>query len=288
MNKLTHMMISAGLLVLPLSAFAQQYFSTPDQAAQSLIKAVDSHDEGALQQLLGDDWQVYLPEKDVDQDSVARFLRDWKVSHTVVLQGNTAHLNVGAENWQLPIPMVKTTDGWSFDMQKGAAEIEVRTIGRNELSAIEAVTAYTDAQQQYWQTASGTPHYAQKFLSSEGQHDGLYWPVKEGETPSPLGPAFGNDQPGSDYHGYYYRILTQQGKNAEGGALNYVDNGQMVKGFALIAWPVSYGHTGITSFMINQKGVVYQKDMGDDTDAMARKIDSFDPDASWQPIDEEP
>lgn len=288
MNKFTHILISAGLLMLPLGVFAQQYFGSPDQATQALVKAVENHDDAALQQLLGDDWQVYLPEENVDPDAVARFLRDWKVSHNLVLQGDVAHLNVGAENWQLPVPMVKTADGWSFDMQKGAAEIETRAIGRNELSAIEAVTAYTDAQQQYWQTAGDPPHYAQKLISSEGQRDGLYWPVKEGEAPSPLGPAFGNDQPGSDYHGYYYRILTQQGKNADGGELSYLNNGQMTKGFALIAWPVSYGHTGITSFMINQKGVVYQKDMGDDTDAQAREIDSFDPDASWQPIDEQP
>ena len=283
MIKFSRLLISAGALVLPLCAFAQQSFPQPELAAQALVNAMSGHDDAALKQLLGDDWQVYLPPKDVDPEEVARFLRDWNVSHSIVTQGDMAHLNVGAENWQLPLPMKHTAQGWSFDMASGAAEIATRTIGRNELSTIQAVAAYADAQHQYQQ---GAGQYAQKFISTDGQHDGLYWPVKEGEAPSPLGPAFGNDQPGSAYHGYYFRILTAQGANASGGAYSYIDNGKMTKGFALIAWPVDYGHTGITSFMINQQGEVYQQDLGADTDAAARAINTFDPDAKWQKVDD--
>lgn len=283
MKTLRNTLISAGLLLLPLTGFAQQMFTSPDLAAQALVKAINTHDDAALQKILGDKWRVYLPEKDVDPDEVARFLRDWKISHKIATEGDTAHLNVGTENWQLPIPMKQTAQGWSFDMVAGAAEIETRTIGRNELSAIQAVAAYADAQHQYQQTAG---EYAQRFISTEGQHDGLYWPVKEGEAPSPLGPAFGDAQPGADYHGYYYRILTSQGANASGGAFSYIENGKMTKGFALIAWPAVYGHTGVTSFMTDQQGEIYQQDLGLQTDAAARALTTFDPDAKWQKVDD--
>lgn len=283
MKRLRHFLISTGLLLLPLTGFAQQTFTTPELAAQALVKAIEAHDDASLQKLLGNDWQVYLPPEDVDPDEVARFLRDWHISHNIAEHGDTAHLNVGSENWQLPIPLKHTAQGWSFDMAAGAAEIETRTIGRNELSAIQAVSAYADAQHEYQQT---TGQYAQRFISTPGQHDGLYWPVKEGEAPSPLGPAFGNDHPGSDYHGYFYRILTAQGANASGGAYSYIENGKMTKGFALIAWPAVYGHTGVTSFMINQQGEVYQQDLGEHTDAAAKAITAFDPDAKWQKVDD--
>ncbi|WP_431296922.1 DUF2950 domain-containing protein [Rahnella sp. PAMC 25559] len=279
----SRLLISAGALMLPLCVFAQQSFPQPEQAAEALVDAVSRHDDAALKQLLGDDWQRYLPQKDVDPEEVARFLRDWEVSHTMVKQGDVAHLNVGTESWQLPIPIKQTAQGWSFDMVAGAAEIATRTIGRNELSTLQAVAAYADAQHAFQQSAG---QYAQRFISTDGQHDGLYWPVKEGEAPSPLGPAFGGEQPGSDYHGYYFRILTAQGASASGGAYSYIDNGKMTKGFALIAWPVSYGHTGITSFIINQQGEVYQQDLGADTDAAARAIVAFDPDARWQKVDD--
>jgi len=283
MKTLRNIMISASLLWLPLTGFAQQTFPRPRLAAEALVRAIDTRDDAAMHQLLGDNWRVYLPQKDVDPDEVARFLRDWKVSHKVVEEGDTAHLNVGPENWQLPIPIKRTAQGWSFDMVAGAVEIETRTIGRNELSAIQAVSAYAEAQHEYQMTAG---QYAQRFISTDGQHDGLYWPVKEGEAPSPLGPAFGSDQPGSDYHGYYYRILTSQGVNASGGAYSYIENGKMTKGFALIAWPVVYGHTGVTSFMVNQQGEIYQQDLGRQTDAAVQAINVFDPDAKWQKVDD--
>lgn len=282
MSKIRYFLIAASMLALPLSALAQQVFEQPEQAAQALVKAIADNDSEALKNILGDDWRQYLPEDSVEQTAVDRFLRDWQVSHHIEQQGDSAYLNVGDNNWQLPLPMVKIHNGWSFDMQKAADEIDTRHIGRNELSAIGAMSAFVDAQKEYW--AHGMNQYAQKIISSDGKKDGLYWPVKEGEAPSPLGPAFGQDHPGTDYHGYYYRILSAQGASAKGGELSYLDNGKMTKGFAMLAWPVAYGHSGIMSFMVNQDGVVYQRDLGVDSDALAGKISLFDPDKNWQVV----
>ncbi|MGK7244922.1 DUF2950 domain-containing protein [Buttiauxella agrestis] len=267
------------MLMLPAFVQAQQLFNTPELAAQSFATAVISQDEAALTKVLGDNWRQYLPDEKADPEAVARFVRDWKVSHNIEEQGETAHLNVGQENWQLPIPMVKTQAGWHFDMQRAADEILTRTIGLNELSAIQAVQAYVAAQQDYYQLDQ---QYAQKFVSTEGKKDGLYWPAVPGEAPSPLGPSFSPVQPGMGYHGYHFRILTAQGADAPGGAKNYISDGKMTEGFALIAWPVEYGETGVTTFMVNNQGVVYQKDLGEETAEKVQEIKEFNPDKSWQ------
>lgn len=267
------------MLMLPAFVQAQQLFNTPELAAQSFATAVISQDEAALTEVLGDNWRQYLPDEKADPEAVARFVRDWKVSHNIEEQGETAHLNVGQENWQLPIPMVKTQAGWHFDMQRAADEILTRTIGLNELSAIQAVQAYVAAQQDYYQLDQ---QYAQKFVSTEGKKDGLYWPAVPGEAPSPLGPSFSPVQPGMGYHGYHFRILTAQGADAPGGAKNYISDGKMAEGFALIAWPVEYGETGVTTFMVNNQGVVYQKDLGEETAEKVQEIREFNPDKSWQ------
>lgn len=267
------------MLMLPAFVQAQQLFNTPELAAQSFATAVISQDEAALTEVLGDNWRQYLPDEKADPEAVARFVRDWKVSHNIEEQGETAHLNVGQENWQLPIPMVKTQAGWHFDMQRAADEILTRTIGLNELSAIQAVQAYVAAQQDYYQLDQ---QYAQKFVSTEGKKDGLYWPAVPGEVPSPLGPSFSPVQPGMGYHGYHFRILTAQGADAPGGAKNYISDGKMAEGFALIAWPVEYRETGVTTFMVNNQGVVYQKDLGEETAEKVQEIREFNPDKSWQ------
>ncbi|MCE0847913.1 DUF2950 domain-containing protein [Buttiauxella sp. A2-C1_F] len=267
------------MLMLPAFVQAQQMFTTPEKAATSFATAVINQDEAALTEVLGDNWRQYLPDEKADPEAVARFVRDWKVSHNIDEQGDTAHLNVGQENWQLPIPMVKSDAGWHFDMQKAADEILTRTIGLNELSAIQAVQAYVAAQQDYYQLDQ---QYAQKFLSSEGKKDGLYWPATPGEAPSPLGPSFSPEHPEMGYHGYHFRILTAQGADAPGGAKNYISDGKMADGFALVAWPVEYGETGVTTFMVNNQGVVYQKDLGEETAQKVQEIKEFNPDKSWQ------
>ncbi|POP42027.1 DUF2950 domain-containing protein [Superficieibacter electus] len=255
------------LLVLPAVAQAQQAFNTPEQAAETLVTAVTSHDQDALQQLLGDDWQSYFPPEGVDPQAVARFLRDWKTRHHIDQTDNTAHINVGVENWQLPVPLTKTEAGWQFDMPAAADEILTRTIGRNELGAIEAMHAWVDAENEYFQQKK---MWAHKLVSSEGQQDGLYWPVKPGEDPSPLGPAFSN-QPGDGYHGYHFRILS---------------DGEDNNGVALIAWPVAWGKTGIMSFMVDMQDRVYQANLGAQTETQTQSITHFAPQAGWQAVDQ--
>ena len=251
------------LFMLSASAMAQQYFSTPDQATDALASAISEHNERAMSNLLGENWRDFLPPEGVDPDAVDRLLRDWKVRHNTVVEGDTAHLVVGDNDWQLPIPVIKTAAGWQFDIKEGAEEILTREIGRNELAAIEALHAYVDAQQSYF---AMNQKYAQKIVSSEGKKDGLYWPVSPGETPSPLGPAFSPKEPGTGYHGYRFRILP--------------DN----NGFAMVAWPVSYGQTGVMSFVINQDDKVYQSDLGKDSEQKARALTAYNPDKIWQPV----
>jgi len=185
----------------------------------------------------------------------------------------------------LPVPIVKGDAGRRFDPRAGADVMRTRRIGRNELSAMQAALAYFDAQKEYAQrdhTGDGVLEYAQKFVSSPGRHDGLYWPDTTGQGQSPLGPLYVSQKPGEGYHGYRFRILTAQGKAASGGAYDYIIGGRMRSGFALIAWPVRYGDTGIMSFMVSHEGVVYEKDLGSGTEAAARAIKRFDPDAGWR------
>ena len=259
-------LLSTLLLSLPLMSYAQQMFATPDDAANAFAKAIAGNNDAELTFVLGDDWRQFLPSEGADPEAVARFNRDWKVSHQIVQQGNMAHLNVGQENWQLPVPMVKTSKGWHFDMSAAQDEILTRTIGRNELSAIQAMRAYVDAQYDYWQRKQA---FATRIISHTGQQDGLYWPVKPGETPSPLGPAFSPDSPGEGYHGYYFRIIASDNE----------------KGFALLAWPVSWGETGVMSFMVSQDDRVYQTDLGEDSGLKAIAIEKFIPHDPWKPVE---
>lgn len=269
------------LLLLPVLAEAQQYFNTPEEAANAFAVAITQQDDAELTNLLGNDWREFLPPEGVDPEAVARFTRDWKVSHRIVQKDNVAHLNVGSESWQLPLPIVKAENGWRFDMKGAADEILTRAIGRNELSAIQAMHAYVDAQHSFYQM---NHEYAQKFVSSEGKKDGLYWPVQPGEAPSPLGPSFSPVQPGMGYHGYHFRIITAQGKNTDDGEKDYLQDGKMVGGFALIAWPVEYGKTGIATFMINQQDGIWQTDLGPQTAEKAKAITRFDPGSDWQTV----
>ncbi|MGL5600809.1 MAG: DUF2950 family protein [Silvania sp.] len=258
--------ILTGMVLFAVSTFAcaNQPFSTPEQATDALAKAIIDNNESAMRQLLGDDWRDFLPPEGVDPDAVDRFTRDWRVKHQTVTHGDTAHLLVGENNWQLPVPAVKTAAGWQFDMREAAEEILTREIGRNELAAIEALHAYVDAQQDYFAINA---HYAQKIVSSEGKKDGLYWPVAPGEAPSPLGPAFSPPQPGMGYHGYHFRIVPDS-----------------ESGFAMIAWPVDYGQTGVMSFMINGSDKVWQANLGEKTTATVKAIPAYKLDDHWQPV----
>lgn len=187
------------------------------------------------------------------------------MKHVIVQQGDKAWLDVGSEAWRLPVPIVKAPKGWRFDMAAGEEEILTRAIGRNELSAIAAMHAYVDAQQDYYQL---NHRWAQKIISSEGKKDGLYWPTSPGEAPSPLGPAFSPTEPGSGYHGYRFRMIA----------------GRDDQSVALLAWPVEWGETGVMSFMIDQHDTVYQANLGEESAVKAQAITHFAPDAGWQVV----
>jgi hypothetical protein len=269
-------------------AHAQQVFSSPAAAADALVDAIATSDPDALKRVLGADWKRFIPTADVDQDDVYAFLAAAAKSRKLVAQrADIAHLSVGADGWTLPIPIVKQGDGWRFDTRAGAEEIRVRRIGANELAAMQAALAYYDAQKEYAtadRNGDGVLEYAQRIVSTPGKQDGLYWAALPSEPESPLGPVFGDDRPGDDYHGYRFKILKAQGKSASGGAYDYVIGGRMRAGFALVAWPARYGDTGVMSFIVSHSGQLYEKDLGPNTDALARAMTRFDPDSTWQRV----
>ena len=288
-HRLAALCVALCVVAAPGVAQAQQTkFSSADAAAAAFVDALARSDGDAVRAMLGTDYQKVMPLDAMTQEDKLDFLAAWAQGHRVVPQGDhKAVLEVGKTNWALPIPMVKGTGGWVFDTRAGADELITRRIGRNELWAMEAVLAYFDAQKEYArkerQPGQGRV-YAQKFFGRIEQ-DGLYWATAAGEEPSPLGPAYSaaTTRDGA-YRGYYFRILTGQGKNANGGAYDYRIKGRMSGGFALIAWPAEHGKSGIMSFMVNHDGVVFQKNLGPNGDTVARNMQRFDHDASWQAV----
>jgi len=273
-------------------------FETPEQAAQQLVEAARAGNVQEVRTILGPGSAPLLRSGDAVADAQARkrFLDAYDEEHAVNReQDNRAILVVGKDDWPFPIPIVQRGDAWRFDSSAGAKEVLSRRIGDNELSAIEACRAYVDAQREYAERDrdhDGYVEYARKFLSSPGRHDGLYWPAKAGADESPLGPLMAgaraegyNTEPAKSrkpYHGYYYRILTAQGPAAPGGAYDYLANGHMIGGFALVAFPARYGVSGVMTFIVNQDGVVYQKDLGPRTAELAGNMTRYNPDPSWK------
>lgn len=288
--------LCTALLLLLLTATLQaapQRFATPEAAAEAFVAALgaDQADAAALGRLLGDDWQHFIPTEGVQRKDVDAFLALYRTRHSIQRDGKRAHLVVGEEAWTLPLPLVQGSGGWAFDAKAGGAEIRTRRIGRNEDAAIKALQAYHDAQLDYAETdhdGDGVLEYAQRFLSSDGEHDGLYWPDDSADEPSPLGPLFGDAEPGDDFHGYHFRILTAQGASAPGGAYDYLIGDNMTRGFAAVAWPAKYGDSGVMSFMISHEGQVFEKDLGRDGGKAALAMPRFDPDSSWQEVEAPP
>jgi hypothetical protein len=280
--------LAAFALLFPFSVFAQKAFDSPEAAADAFVRAVATSDDNALSAVLGADWKRFIPIDNIDRDDVNAFLAARYKKETIIRDSeNRAHLAVGPDEWTLPIPIVKSGSAWRFDTKAGADEIRTRRIGRNELSAMQAALAYYDAQKEYAlvdRNGDGVLEYAQRLLSSPGKKDGLYWDAQDVKEESPLGPVFGNDKPGTDYHGYYFKILKGQGKNAPGGAFDYRIKGRMTAGFALVAWPVRYDETGVMTFIVSYEGQIYEKNLGPGTEAAVRKMTLFDPDASWRKV----
>ncbi|MGH7341929.1 MAG: DUF2950 domain-containing protein [Candidatus Rokuibacteriota bacterium] len=280
--------LAAALVLGSAPVFAQRAYPTPEAAAEALTDAVARSDGDALRTVLGADWKRFIPTAEIDQDDVYAFLADWAKSHKIVPEGaDKAVLAVGDQGWTLPIPLVKDAAGWKFDPRAGADEMRTRRIGRNELATMQAALAYFDAQKEYAlrpRTGDGVLQYAQRFVSTPGKRDGLFWPDPSGRDESPLGPLYGGQKAGAGYHGYHYRILKAQGKDASGGAYDYLIKGRMVSGFALVAWPIRYGDTGVMSFVVSHDGVVYQKDLGPSSDTVARAMTRFNPDSGWTKV----
>jgi hypothetical protein len=284
------------LLALPLQGLqAQQSFPSADAAVEALILALGSQraDAARMAALLGEEWRSYIPLEGIEREDVDAFLRLYREHHQIRSAApDQAVLVVGKEAWEFPLPLMRNASGWRFDTQAGGEIIRVRRIGRNELATLQAVRAYHDAQMDYAEVdrdGDGVLEYARQFVSSDGQHDGLYWAEQPGLEESPLGPLFGDELPDGDWHGYRYRILSAQGPSAPGGAYDYLLGDNMSRGFALIAWPSEYGDSGVMSFMISHEGRVFEKDLGPEGGKQAMAMTRFDPDSSWHEIeDEEP
>jgi hypothetical protein len=299
-------LIVAASLVLAVGSKPSTYagpgaplrFASPEAAVAALVDATRAGNTAALLTILGPEARSLISSGDdvADRRGRERFVQAYDDAHRLVtIKQGTVVLTVGLDEWPLPIPLARDAGGWWFETARGKQEILDRRVGRNELNAIQVCLAYVDAQREYYvrdRGGSGLLEYAQHFTSRAGQRDGLYWETQPGEAPSPLGPlvarARGEGYPPRravgrpiPYWGYYYRILTAQGEHARGGAYDYVVRGHMVGGFALIAYPAQYGASGVMTFMVNHDGIVYQKNLGPDTAALARGIATFDPDDAW-------
>ena len=290
--------VGAATAMLALSeARAQQNYKTPEEATEALAAAARSGDRGALLSVLGRDAEQIVSSGDsvADERTRVAFVAAYDAKHMVTKNESKATLVLGNEDWPFPIPLVEKNGSWTFDTAAGREEILFRRIGRNELAAIQASLAYVDAQNEYAdvnKTPGGMAIYAQKIVSSPGKKDGLYWPAAQGQPPSPLGEAVADAttqgyRVGSTpipYHGYFYKILTRQGPTAPGGAVNYVVDGKMVGGFALVAYPAEYGNSGVMTFVVNHDGSVFQKDLGPNTRQVAQRIAAFSPDHTWKKV----
>jgi hypothetical protein len=300
MKKFQRNLIGSALLAALLSSTASaalQRFDSPDMAMLSLAAAISNNNSKALQAMLGRDADSLLSSGDVVQDQQQRkqFGDAFNQAHHVDINGNRASLRLGNDNWVFPIPLLQINGEWVFDPHAGKDEILNRRVGRNERSTIEVMLAYVQAQRDYALLSRehrGSPQYAQRLVSSPGKFDGLYWPAQQSQVPSPIGPemaaaqaeGYKVSQAGHPYHGYFYRILRAQGPAAKGGEREYVLGDRMIGGFALLAWPSSYGNSGVMTFMVNQDGVVYQRDLGHDTQKKAEAKRRFNPDKGWQPV----
>lgn len=289
-----------ALLVSAASAIAaaQRTFASPQEAVDALAHAMKANDQAELHALFGPDADKLISSGDAVADAHNRnvFNTAYAESNRLDVEGAAqATLVIGKDEWPMPIPLVSEAGRWHFDTQKGANEILARRIGRNELSAMKTCLAIMDAEREYATRdldADGVPEYAAHFVSEPGKRDGLYWPTSGNGPPSPLGSLLaaaadeGYAQPGArtlePYNGYYYRILTRQGKNAKGGARDYEVKGKLMGGLALLAYPASYGGSGLATFMVGDDGVIYEKNLGPETQAVASAITAFDPDASWK------
>jgi hypothetical protein len=317
-NEIKNILLAA-LISASLSAFASpsslaaappagaksvepQSFPTPDAAAKVLLEVARSDNRNQIIAIFGGNNAELLSsgddveDKNNRSDFVALALEKMVVKK---IGENLAIVHVGNTDWPFPIPLVKNSDSWQFDAEQGRREILNRRIGRNELSVLGAIRGYEEAQFDYAvsdRDDDGVSEYAQKLQSEPGKFDGLFWEAENGQPQSPLGPLFAEakaegykvkgatTQKPAPYHGYYYRILTRQGSNVPGGKYDYIINGNMIAGFALVAFPAQYGSSGIMTFVVNHQGKIFQKDLGSKTAEIAGKMKEYNPDSKWEPV----
>jgi hypothetical protein len=292
------MAATMGFLIFATGAVAQERFGTPDDAVGALIAAAKAADQAALLRVLGPGSREIVSSGDsvADANARKRVVEAYDAKHQVVMEGaDKAVLVIGDEDWPFPIPLVRAKGQWSFDTAAGRDEILFRRIGRNELRTVETCLAFVDAQEEYAEKGiAGNGVYAQRIVSTAGKKDGLYWPAQSGEQDSPLGElaaaaaseGYRAGQQRIPYHGYYYKVLTRQGSDARGGTLDYVVRGKMIGGFALVAYPAEYRSSGVMTFLVSHHGKVYEKDLGPGTARIAEGMTAFNPDGSWQQVDE--
>jgi hypothetical protein len=296
-------MLAMGLgLMLPICVAAQEEltFNSPNDAVNALVAAATNHDTNALHLIFGPAGHELISPDVVQATEEYKMFVQHLTEKTVLTTNSDSNitLEVGTNGWPFPIPLVKQNGQWLFDTAAGSEEILARRIGRDEIGAINVCNAYVEAQREYAsqdRLGDGVLAYAQFLRSTPGTHDGLFWPAKQlGEELSPLGPLIAqarvdgyhrtakmlNDEQ-APYHGYYFKILTRQGKHAPGGKYDYIINGHMIAGFALIAWPAEWGNTGVMTFIVNQQGTIYQKNLGTKTGKIARAMTIYDSNDSW-------
>lgn len=291
---------SALLVAACTSPKPAELYATPDAAVDSFVAALRTDDKAELARILGSDSDELISSGDPVADAQAReeFVRHYDQKHLLVPEddGDRVTLEIGDADWPFPVPVVRDADGWRFDTAAGLDELINRRIGRNELATIESCRAVSDAQAEYFAknpSNSPTREFARKFISSPGTQDGLYWPTLEGEPASPLGELVANateegyvaSGAGAPFHGYFYRMLTAQGDYAPGGRMSYLAGDRLTNGFGVLAWPADYGNSGVMAFIMNQQGIVYQRDLGEETDRAARAMTEFNPDPEWMLAD---
>lgn len=288
------------ILVLVTACDQQQQssvvFDTPEAAIQALSELIDQPDEIRIEQVFGAGSLDMFFSGDAEADRedyqrVREMIGQWVGFED--FDENTKIALLGEDAWSWPIPLVKEGNGWRFDTDEGREELLNRRVGRNELWTLTSLHELVEAQREYRSESrdGNPPAYAQRFRSTEGNRDGLYWPTDDESGLSPLGELLAGSEAWEDeprpFHGYFYRILTTRGENAPGGEMDYLDdNGLLTRGFAVIAWPAKYGNSGVMTFMINHRGLVFEKDLGPDTEQVAAAIDRYDPDPTWSPTED--
>ena len=295
------MTLGFGAISIAATAAKQKSFPSAEAAVKAAVAAAKANDDKELLAIFGAEAKDLISSGDpvADKRRRAQFLAAYEAKNRIAQEGENSVVMVGKDDWPFPIPLVKKADGWVFDTQKGREEVLNRRIGQNELNVIQVTLAYMDAQREYAKKdrdGDGLLEYAQKFHSDPGKKNGLFWEAKTGEEISPLG-SFAvraakegyvkaqGDKP-APYHGYYYRILSAQGKDAPGGAYSYMVKGNMIGGFALVAYPAEYGNSGVMSFIINHDGKVFQKDLGKNTASAASAMKEYNPDSTWSGVKE--